>query len=115
MTQNQSTTTIDAGDLGDIPEVLRQRVQFVVYKVGQRGDQATKVPSMDGGVGKASTTDSLTWRPFDVARDALRTGRYNGIGFVFSSGDPYAGIDLDKCRNPETVEIEEWATEIIRD
>ncbi len=34
---------------------------------------------------------------------------------MFSSGDPFAGVDLDKCRNPETGELEEWATEIIQD
>jgi putative DNA primase/helicase len=38
---------------------------------------------------------------------------YDGIGFVFSSGDPYVGIDLDKCRVPETGEIALWAQKII--
>jgi primase-polymerase (primpol)-like protein len=56
----------------------------------------------------------MTWRPFDEAVAALRTGRYDGLGFVLSSGDPYAGIDLDNCRNPKTGELEEWAAEIIR-
>jgi putative DNA primase/helicase len=32
---------------------------------------------------------------------------------VFSSADPFVGIDLDKCRNPETGEISEWAQKII--
>ena len=27
--------------------------------------------------------------------------------------DPYVGIDLDDCRNPETGEIAAWAQEII--
>jgi putative DNA primase/helicase len=37
----------------------------------------------------------------------------HGIGYVFSAEDPYTGIDLDKCRDPETGTIEEWAQEII--
>jgi putative DNA primase/helicase len=32
---------------------------------------------------------------------------------VFCSADPFAGIDLDKCRNPETGKVEEWAQELI--
>ena len=91
--------------LENIPEELRQRPQWVVHK--------EKVPYIAGGVGRASSTDSLTWRTFEEAVQALRTGRYDGIGFVFSSGDPFAGVDLDKCRDPETGELEEWAEKII--
>jgi putative DNA primase/helicase len=36
-------------------------------------------------------------------------GGYSGVGFVFSSGDPYTGIDLDHCIDPETGEIAPWA------
>jgi primase-polymerase (primpol)-like protein len=32
---------------------------------------------------------------------------------VFSSGDPYTGIDLDDCRNLETGAIAPWARRII--
>jgi primase-polymerase (primpol)-like protein len=32
---------------------------------------------------------------------------------VFSSADPFVGIDLDTCRNPETGEIAPWAQKII--
>ena len=99
----------------NIPEELRRRTQFVVYKIEKRNGKDTKVPYIAGGVGTASSTDSETWRPFDEAISALRTGRYDGIGFVFSSGDPYAGIDLDDCRDPATGELEDWAEEIIRD
>jgi putative DNA primase/helicase len=91
----------------NIPEELRQRAQWVVHK--------EKVPYIAGGVGRASSTDSLTWRSFEEAVQALQAspGRYDGIGFVFSSGDPYAGVDLDNCRDPETGELEEWAEKIV--
>ena len=92
--------------LENIPEELRQRAQWVVHK--------EKVPYIAGGVGRASSTDSLTWRTFEEAVQALETGRYNGIGFVFSSGDPFAGVDLDNCRDPETGELEEWAQKTIK-
>jgi putative DNA primase/helicase len=59
---------------------------------------------------RASTTDSRTWGTFEEALNAYyETGHWSGIGFVFSSGDPYTGIDLDDCRDPQTGVIEEWA------
>ncbi len=99
----------------NIPEELRYRHQWLVWKREKRGDDITKVPYIAGGVGKANTTDMMTWRTFDEAVAALQTGRYDGLGFVFSSGDPYAGVDLDNCRNPETGELEEWAAGIVED
>lgn len=91
--------------LENIPEELRRRRQWVVHK--------DKIPHIAGGVGKADTTDLMTWRTFEEAVQALESGRYDGVGFVFSSGDPFAGVDLDKCRNPETGELEGWAAEIV--
>ena len=35
------------------------------------------------------------------------------MGFVFSSGDPFAGIDLDDCRDPETGKLDAWAEEAV--
>src|SRR5215217_1634906 len=84
----------------NIPEELRGRRQWVCWKLEKREDKPTKIPYIAGGVGRASSTDSRTWRSFEEAVQALKTGRYNGIGFVFSSGDPFAGIDLDNCRDP---------------
>lgn len=99
--------------LGNIPEEMRQRPQWLVWKLEERDGKPTKVPYIAGGVGRAKSTDMLTWRTFEEAVQALETGRYDGVGFVFSSGDPFSGIDLDKCRNPETGGLEGWATEIV--
>ncbi len=99
----------------NVPEELRRRPQWVVWKLEKRDGGIAKVPHIAGGVGKASSTDPQTWRTFEEAVKAFRTGRYEGIGFVFSSGDPYSGIDLDKCRNPETGELEGWSDKIVRE
>ena len=101
--------------LANIPEELRRRDQWVVWKIEQRDGKGTKVPYIAGSVGRASATESLTWRSFEDAVLALRTGPYAGVGFVFSSGDPYAGVDLDGCRDSETGELEEWAVQIVRE
>jgi primase-polymerase (primpol)-like protein len=100
-------------NLDCLPEELRQRHQWVVWKLEERDGKPTKVPYIAGGGGKASSTDSLTWRSFEKAVRALETGRYDGLGFVFSSGDPFAGVDLDDCRDPETGALEEWAARIV--
>jgi putative DNA primase/helicase len=118
MTEQETTTTRPQPlpvDPAGIPEVLKQRPQWVVWQYVRRNDDWTKVPYIAGGGGRASTTDLMTWRSFKDALDAFQTGRYDGIGFVLCSGDPYAGVDLDKCRNLETGELEEWAAEIVQE
>jgi hypothetical protein len=63
----------------------------------------------------ASSTDPSTWASFEAVADEWRRwpSRYAGPGFVFSAADPFCGIDLDDCRDPDTGEIDAWATEII--
>jgi putative DNA primase/helicase len=96
----------------NIPHELKNRPQWVVWKAV--GDKPEKVPYSAQDELRASTTDLLTWSTFEEAHDALRAGRYSGLGFVFSSADPFTGIDLDKCVDLQTGEIAAWAMEIIR-
>ncbi len=96
-----------------IPQRFTRRPQWVNWRLEERGDKLTKVPYTPGTERKASTTDLMTWRPFEEAVTAYESGDYDGIGFVFCSGDPFVGIDLDGVRNPVTGEIEGWAQKII--
>ena len=48
--------------LSNIPEELRRRSQWVVWKYEKRDDDYTKVPYIAGGVGRADSTDSLSER-----------------------------------------------------
>jgi putative DNA primase/helicase len=99
--------------LDNIPEELRRRSQWVVWKLERRRGELTKIP-YDPITGKrAKSNDLMTWRPFRDALEALDDGDYHGIGFVFCSGDPYTGIDLDDVRDPESGAIEAWALEIV--
>jgi putative DNA primase/helicase len=93
-----------------IPEELKERPQWVVWKtVGEKPD---KVPYSARTGRRASSTDLLTWSTFEEALDAYENGEYAGLGFVFSSGDPYTGVDLDDCVD-ENGEIAPWALEIV--
>ena len=97
--------------LEGIPEELRVRPQWVVWKAV--GDKPDKVPYSVSTGRRASSTDLLTWSTFQEALEAYENGEYDGVGFVFSSADPYTGIDLDNCVD-EDGEIALWALEIVR-
>ena len=43
----------------------------------------------------------------------IKDDKFSGIGFVFTAQDPYVGIDLDKCRDPETSVVEPVAAAIL--
>jgi putative DNA primase/helicase len=99
-----------------IPAEMKTYRAWVCWRYEERDGEKkpTKVPYDPLTGRRASSTDSRTWRRFEEAVEALDLSkRYDGIGFVFSSGDPYAGIDLDDCRDPETGELEPRAQEIV--
>ena len=94
-----------------IPEELRVRPQWVAWKAV--GDKPDKVPYSARTGRRASSTDLRTWSTFQEALEAYENGEYAGLGFVFSSADPYTGIDLDNCVGGDG-EIAPWALEIAR-
>jgi putative DNA primase/helicase len=95
----------------NIPEELKARPQWVMWRaVGEKPD---KVPYSARTGRRASSTDLMTWSTFEEALDAYENGEYAGLGFVFSSGDPYTGIDLDGCVEAYG-QIAPWALEIIQ-
>lgn len=61
----------------------------------------------------ASSIDPSTWSDFETALRAAERFRLKGVGFVFTLESKIVGIDLDKCRDPDTGAIEPWAQEII--
>jgi putative DNA primase/helicase len=108
-----ASTTTDTPIVENIPGQLTERPQWVCWCLEERDGKKTKVPYIAGGVGRASSTDLLTWRTFEEALEDVKKGRRDGIGFVFSSADPFVGIDLDNCRDPETGAVEIWAQKLI--
>jgi len=84
-----------------IPSELRALRQWVLHK--------SKVPHQTTNK-HASPTNPNHWATFDQVRCEYELiGGFDGIGFVFSSTDPYCGIDLDHCVSSETKVIEPWA------
>jgi putative DNA primase/helicase len=96
--------------LESIPEELKARPQWVVWRAV--GEKPGKVPYSARTGRNASSTDLMTWSTFEEALEAYDQGEYAGLGFVFSSGDHYTGVDLDNCVD-EDGEIALWALEIV--
>lgn len=98
-------------DFSKVPHELTERKQWVLWKTVVRGEEKTKLPFQPHGE-SAKSNDDKTWRNFTAVCSKL--DGYDGPGFVFSPDDPFVGVDLDGCRNPETEKVEDWAREIIK-
>ena len=61
----------------------------------------------------ASSTDPTTWITYDEAVALAASAGLPGVGYVFAADDPYTGIDLDKCRDPQSGVIAPWAQRLI--
>ena len=96
-----------------IPRELRARPQWVLWRLEERDGKPTKVPYSPRTGARAKSTDLMTWGTFEEAFEAYEAGDCVGVGFVFCSADPFTGVDLDDCRNPETGELEPWAAKIV--
>lgn len=104
--ERQRPTGIDV-----IPQELRDLPQWLGWiQVDKGGPKPTKIPKQLSGE-NASTTDPATWATFDAIIDGYTAKLFAGVGIVISK--PYTGIDLDKCRDPQTGKIEQWALEIV--
>jgi hypothetical protein len=98
----------------NIPSDIRALRQWVCWKAEMREGKLTKVPKNPRSGNNALSGNPETWATFQEAAEAVNKFGFDGVGFVFTSSDPYCGIDLDKCKDPETGDIEPWAQEIIR-
>ena len=96
-----------------VPEELTGRRQWVAWRIGERDGKPSKFPYTPGTGKMAKSNSPATWRSYADACEAQRNGA-DGIGFMFSKDDPYAGVDLDKCRNPDTGAIASWAQRIVK-
>jgi hypothetical protein len=125
------STGPSAEDLDCIPDALKARPQWVLWRGEDRINPQTrevklnKIPIDPQTLRNADTTDATTWGTFDQCVAALPVAleeweeadssayRGGGIGFVFAADDPYTGVDLDHCRDPETGQVAAWAQDYI--
>jgi len=89
-------------DKSILPTEMCVREQWICWREEKRNGDTTKIPVDPESGDFASSTDDRTWSDIETALEYASTGKADGIGFVFTRTDPLVGIDLDKCRDPET-------------
>lgn len=96
------------------PVVLQALPQWVCWRYDNVKGRQTKVPyDPNQTFDRAKSNEPATWGTFDQALARYRKdGRFDGIAFNFSDDDPYAGIDLDDCLDPDTQQFT-WGKDIV--
>jgi hypothetical protein len=87
----------------NVPAEMRQCPQWIVWFIAQRDGMPTKVPLSARSGQVCAVNDQLAWATFDqaVAYFTQWQDRLGGIGFCFSDGDAFTGIDLDDPFDPK--------------
>lgn len=114
-----SYDSVDLPIIEEIPQVLKERNQWVLWKYAVKTSKTTgekkitKVPYQANG-SYAKSNNPETWGSFETVYQALTTPkrRFHGIGFVFSNDDNFVGVDIDHVYDPET---QEWNNEALEE
>lgn len=96
-----------------VPQELQDINNWILWKLVKRDGREIKLPWSVYDQA-ASSTDENTWSSYECVVMRYEPGKHAGIGFVFSKGCGYAGVDFDACRNPVTGEMAEWSAEWVR-
>lgn len=100
-------------DYKNIPRELKERRQWVCYRIEKRKGKPIKMPYRADGRTPAKSNDLATWHTFEEVLEAAGKpqNRFDGIGYVLSEADPYVFIDLDHVINDGVTE--DWAQDIV--
>lgn len=100
--------------LDSIPNDLKAVPNWVAWRYTDVGrSKPAKIPFDPKSGRQAKPNDPRTWVSFEDAVTFWRSQGVDGVGFVFSSADPFVGVDLDNCRDEQSGDVEPWAAEIV--
>ena len=101
--------------LEQVPADLVEHKQWVAWTGEKKSNgKMTKIP-INPNTGKpAKANDPDTWGSFEEALSCREREGLQGVGFMFAASDPFVGIDLDNCFDPETLDPTPEAVEAIR-
>lgn len=97
-----------------IPAELKIIPRWLLWRLETRDGKPTKTPYQVSGA-LAKVNDPTTWTDFDTALSTYLKGGYSGLGIALSDDDDLLGVDLDKCLNPDTGELDPKAARIVAD
>lgn len=102
-------------DIENIPEELKVRNQWVAWKTEERDNgKIAKIPVSPISGRNASVSNPATWASFEVALKYYSdNSSMAGIGFVFHEQDPYIGIDIDDCLDPDNLALTKEAEDLL--
>ena len=105
------------GDLASPPTALASlclKPNWVTWRWQRgKGDSWTKPPCrVDNPAVHAANNDPNTWGSRSDAVKAVTAGKAHGIGFCLMDTN-IAAVDIDKCRDPETGAIDDWAQRLL--
>jgi len=99
-------------DASKIPHEMKALRQWICFKLewnekNKKWDKIPKNPLTGGG---AMSNKSSTWTDFNTALQCFNSGRFSGIGFMFTKESGIYGVDIDGCfsngvMSPEAQEI----------
>jgi putative DNA primase/helicase len=81
-----------------IPSELLDYKQWILWRRTEVNGRIAKLPISPWSGKLASCDKPQTWSTYRHVCYARRKFRSDGVGFVFTSSDPFCGIDLDQCR-----------------
>jgi len=95
----------------NLPHELKARPQWVLWRLELRDGKWDK-PLYQRNGALADTSKPATWTTYNEAIGELAAGnKWSGVGYAFAGSDPFVGVDLDGCRDPETGAILQWSRE----
>lgn len=101
-------------DLAKLPRALAalvERPQWAIWRWTQESDGKWQKPPFQARDPQrhASSADRSTWSDYPTALAAVQAAYGDGITYMLAADDPFAAIDLDHCRDPDTRSIDIWA------
>lgn len=81
-----------------VPSELLEYKQWMLWRRADFNGRIAKLPISPWSGKVASCDKPQTWSTYRHVCYPRRKFRADGIGFVFTNGDPFCGIDLDQCR-----------------
>lgn len=96
----------------NIPTELKIIHHWLLWRLETRDGKPTKTPYQATGA-PARVNDKSTWTAFETALAAYLKGGFSGLGFALDPALRIVGVDLDKCLNPETGELDPEAARIV--
>jgi Protein of unknown function (DUF3987) len=103
--------------LPKVPQRLKEKSNWVLWKLAQVNGKITKVPYKLDFKNAAASTRSDEWSDYkSVVEKIMSEGgitEKQGLGRVVQKDERVVGFDLDGCRDSQTGAIAQWAEDIV--